>query len=179
MAELLAEAAGRGTWQSGSALHLAIGRRDGRMVEMLLRLGARTDLLGSHGWTPLWLAARSGAADVTTALRAARAGVRAGSASGKTALEIATINCRAGSRPVLEAIQTEVAASVVEIALRRRPPTPLAAVAAAPARPCLPAPPAPGSARASPTLARAESVLLRARAPCLRRGRMRRAPLAW
>ena len=149
------------------------------MVQLLLRTGARVDAPGSHGWTPLCLAARSGAADVTKALLAARADVHACSASGKTALEIATINCRAGSRPVLEAIQTEVAASVVEIALRRRPPTPLAAVAPAPARPCLPAPPAPGSARASPTLARAESVLLRARAPCLRRGRMRRSPLEW
>ena len=147
------------------------------MVQLLLRTGARVNAPGSHGWTPLCLAARSGAADVAKALLAARADVHACSASGKTALEIATINCRARSRPVLEAIQTEVAASVVEIALRRRPPTPLAAVAAPPARPCLPAPPAPGSARASPTLA--ESVLLRARAPCLRRGRMRRSPLEW
>ena len=133
VAELLAEAAGRGTWQSGSALHLAIGRRDGRMVEMLLRLGARTDLLGSHGWTPLGLAARSGAADVTKALLVARADVHATSANGKTALEIATINRgKPSSRPVLEAIQTEVAASVLEIAFRRQPRDPFAAVRGAP-----------------------------------------------
>ena len=90
------------------------------MVQLLLRTGARVDAPGSHGWTPLCLAARSGAADVTKALLAARADVHACSASGKTALEIATINCRrAGSRPVLEAIQTEVAASVVETSRQR------------------------------------------------------------
>ena len=102
------------------------------MVQLLLRTGARVDAPGSHGWTPLCLAARSGAADVTKALLAARADVHACSASGKTALEIATINCRAGSRPVLEAIQTEVAASVLEIAFRRQPRDPFAAVRGAP-----------------------------------------------
>ena len=65
---------------------------------------------------------------MTKALLVARADVHATSANGKTALEIATINRgKPSSRPVLEAIQTEVAASVLEIAFRRQPRDPFAA----------------------------------------------------
>ena len=54
--------------------------------------GPAIDSLSLNGWTPLGLAARSGAIDTAKALLDARANVHAVSAQGKTPLEIATTN---------------------------------------------------------------------------------------
>ena len=95
------------------------------MVQLLVRLGAPMDALGQHGqgggWTPLCLAARSGAREVTQVLLSARANVHATSANGKTALEIAAINSkRRSGQAVLELLHMEMVASVLEIAFRHR-----------------------------------------------------------
>jgi ankyrin repeat protein len=123
--ELLAASCG----QSSSALHLATIRKDVRMVKTLVELGAPVDARGLNGqgdgWTPLCLAARAGAADVARALISGRADVHTPSSNGKTALEIATINkTRKDCRAVLEILQFEMVASVLEIAFRfqHRPP---------------------------------------------------------
>ena len=81
------------------------------------------DAIGRDGWTPLCLAARSGAAEVAKALLAAGADVFAVSGNGKHALEIALINCKNSKTVresgVLEVLQREVAAAVLEIAYSR------------------------------------------------------------
>lgn len=127
--ELLASSAGGSSITRSRALHVATIRGDVRMVELLMRLGAQTDVYGLNGlgdgWTPLCLAARSGATDVAKALILGRANVHATSTNGKTALEIAAVNSnRKGGLSVLEALQVETVASVLEIAFHRRPPAP-------------------------------------------------------
>jgi len=113
--------------QISTALHIATIRKDVRIVKLLVAHGAEIDARGhsgaGDGWTPLCLAARSGAADVTKALISAGANVHATSANGKTALEIATINRdKKACQSVLEVLHIEMVASVLEIAFQFRPP---------------------------------------------------------
>ena len=116
------------TW----ALHIATIRRDVRMVQLLLEHGADVDAQGRHGqgtgWTPLCLAARTGAVDVVRALLSARANVHAISANGKSALEIGRANRgRIGGEQVLEVLHLAMVESILEIASqfqRHAPPKP-------------------------------------------------------
>ena len=112
-----------GQFSSNTALHLATLLKDARMVKLLTDRGAPVDAIGRDGWTPLCLAARSGAAEVAKALLAAGADVFAVSGNGKHALEIALINCKNSKTVresgVLEVLQREVAAAVLEIAYSR------------------------------------------------------------
>ena len=63
------------------------------MVKMLTAdVTALVHTRSHDGWTPLGLAVRSGAIDITKALLEARANVHAVSDNGKSALEIAAIN---------------------------------------------------------------------------------------
>lgn len=110
--------------QNGTVIHEALIRKDTQMVKLLLANGAHFDARAQHGyckgWTPLCLAAREGAVDATKLLVSARANVHATSANGKSALEIANTNSkRKDCQAVLEVLQLEVVASVLEIAFRR------------------------------------------------------------
>ena len=77
------------------------------------------DAIGRDGWTPLCLAARQDSPDVAKALIAARADVFAPAGNGKTPLEVATINSKHNSGRVLELLQHEVSAAVLDIAMSR------------------------------------------------------------
>ena len=70
--------------------------RDARMIRLLVARGADVDARGRDGWTPLGLAARTGAVDIAKALLEARADVHAVSGNGRTPIEIATINRKHG-----------------------------------------------------------------------------------
>ena len=62
------------------------------------------DATGRDGWTPLCLAARSGAAEVAAALIAAGASVGARSGNGKTPMDVAAINGKPALIAMFEAI---------------------------------------------------------------------------
>ena len=79
--------------KDNTALHQATLLRDSKMINVLTKHGAAVDAVGRDGWTPLGLAARSGAIDAAKALIAAGAKVSiASGGNGKTPLEIATLN---------------------------------------------------------------------------------------
>lgn len=102
--------------KKSTALHLATLRQDIRMVELLTERGAPIDAIGRDGWTPLCLAARQGSVDVAKALIAAGANVFAPSGNGMAPLDIAAINAKHGGSALLELLQQEVAAVVLDIA---------------------------------------------------------------
>ena len=146
MVELLASSARgclSGEEHNSSALHLATVRNDARMVKLLLQHGALIDARGTQGhgggWTPLCLAARSGAVDVAKMLISAGANIHATSANNKTAYEIANINSsKQNSQLVLEVLHLEMLSYVLDIAIRRRPAVPTAPSLAASAAPIHP-----------------------------------------
>lgn len=100
-----------------TALHLAVLLKDVRLIKLLTGYGASVDAIGRDGWTPLCLAARSGSLEVAKALLEARADVFALSGNGKSPLDIATLNSKHKTSPVLELLQLEVSAAVLEIAM--------------------------------------------------------------
>lgn len=115
------------TGQNESALHLAVLRKDVRMIKLLANYGADVDCLAQtgscKGWTPLCLAARQCAAEAAEALLLAGASVFTVASNGKTALQIAEINGQFRTdrcEPVLEVLLHKVCESVLEIAFARR-----------------------------------------------------------
>lgn len=105
--------------RKNTAIHLAVLRNDVRMVELLTGHGASVDAIGRDGWTPLCLAARQGSPDVAKALIAAGCNVFLPAGNGKTPLDIATMNVQHKKRGVLDVLQREVAAAVLQIAYSR------------------------------------------------------------
>ena len=81
-------------------LHAAVMSSDADALKLLLRKGAKHSAVGKGGFTPLTLAARSGAMGCIVPLLAAGADPDAKAPMGKSAREIATVNKRA---KVLEA----------------------------------------------------------------------------
>tara|TARA_B110001452_G_scaffold2797_2_gene2434 strand:+ start:729 stop:1763 length:1035 start_codon:yes stop_codon:yes gene_type:complete len=113
--------------ENESALHLAVLRKDVRMIRLLAEHGANVDHLAQSGsckgWTPLCLAARQCAAGTAEALLSAGADVHATSSNGKTALQIAEINSQVRKdrcEAVLAVLLHKVCESVLEIAFARR-----------------------------------------------------------
>ena len=104
-----------------TALHLATLVKDVRMVKLLTEHGASVDAVGRDGWTPLCLAARQGSVEVAKALIDAGADVFTTAGNGKLPLEIAALNSKhsASAAQVLELLQREVSAAVIEIAYAR------------------------------------------------------------
>lgn len=124
--ELMAESRAL-SGENESALHLAVLRKDARMIRLLADHGADVDHLAQtgscKGWTPLCLAARQCAAGAAEALLSAGADIHATAANGKTALQIAEINGQVRKdrcEPVIAVLLHKVCESVLEIAFARR-----------------------------------------------------------
>ncbi|HEX5228528.1 MAG TPA: ankyrin repeat domain-containing protein, partial [Bryobacteraceae bacterium] len=73
-----------------TALHWAVFRSDGPMVELLLRAGANPKAANRDGSTPLWLACINGNAPIIAALIAAGADANEKLALGRTPLMVAS-----------------------------------------------------------------------------------------
>jgi ankyrin repeat protein len=82
-----------------SVLHLASGRGDLAVVELLLAAGANVDKRSHDGSTPLHTAALGGHLEVTKVLVAAGAETRATTNSGYSVLEAARVS---GNRTLVE-----------------------------------------------------------------------------
>ena len=91
--------------KDGTELHQAVILRDIKMIKLLAEHGAKVDVQGRDGWTPLCLAVRSNAVATARALLEAKANPDAVSGNGKTALEVAKLNSKSALVDLLEGLQ--------------------------------------------------------------------------